>query len=95
MPTKTQRQIAEMEKYQGPVKIYSVHAMEDLGYAFFWRYANTLSELTESHTYKDFIRDKIDFVIAVDGNGYSLCRKADRLEKIYERTGRHRASTPP
>lgn len=92
MPTKTERQIVEIEKYRGPAKIYNVDTMEALGYTFFWRYANTLLELTKSHAYKDFVRDKIDFVIAVDRSGYSICRKADTLEKIYDRTGRHRST---
>jgi hypothetical protein len=91
MPTKTERQITEIEKYEGPVKIYNVDTMEALGYTFLWGYADTLSELTESHTYKDFTRDGTDFVIAVDRKGYSICRKADRLEEIYDIPARYKS----
>lgn len=87
MPTKTERQIREIERYQGPVRIYNVDTMEALGYTFLWGYTNTLDELADSHTYGDFIRDEIDFVIAVsDQQGFSVCRKKEVLKKFYGRT---------
>jgi len=83
-----------MERYCGPVKILNTDTMEALGYAFLWGYTKTLDELTNSRTYKNLIKDEIDFVIAVsDRQGYSICRQAEELEKIYERKERHKSTS--
>lgn len=93
MPTKTEQQIAEIKKYRGPVKIFNTDTMEALDYAFIWGYTKTLEELTSSITYKDLIKTEIDFVIAVgDQRGYSICRQARILKRIYDRTGQYKSN---
>ena len=65
-----------------------------LGYTFFWGYEKKLPVIKKSNTYENFIKTGIDFVIAYDKKGYSICRQAGELEKIYDRTGRHKSTMP-